>query len=53
MSREDIQLLLSLLPLALKEVPQRGLDPTFYVTGSYWDDLILYDKIQTIRDRWE
>ena len=48
--KEDIEYLLSLIPDWAKIVP-KGLDPTFYGTGSYEGDLKVQKTINRIKAR--
>jgi hypothetical protein len=46
---KDIQFLLSLAP-EWTDTVEEGLDPTFYGTGSYKNDLIIKERIDRIKD---
>lgn len=48
---DEINLILALLPNE-KEVP-KGLDPTFYRTLRYEDEVILNDRFQELRAKLE
>ncbi len=50
--KADLKLLLSLMPDWVKIVP-RGLDCTFYGTGSYEGDLEIKERIDKIRQKLE
>jgi hypothetical protein len=48
--KEDIQFLLSLCSGFTK--PEPGLDPTFYLTLVYEEDLKIHNRLQKIRERY-
>jgi len=50
--KEDLLLLLSLIPDWVKIVP-KGLDCTFYGTGTYEGDLEIKERIDKIRQKLE
>lgn len=47
--RDDLKLLMSLLPDWTKIVPP-SLDPTFYGTGTYDEDLKIKNRVDKIRE---
>jgi len=48
LSKEEFNLIYSILPICIKEEPIKNLDPTMYKTGCYNGDIAIYQKIKEI-----
>jgi len=49
-SSEQVDLLISLLPVWAINRPAKGMDPTMYGTGSFEEDLKVYRKVLEIKE---
>jgi hypothetical protein len=47
---KHIKFLLIFADYVMPKQPERGLDPTFYLTGKYESDMGLWDLIQMIKE---
>jgi predicted RNA-binding Zn-ribbon protein involved in translation (DUF1610 family) len=51
--KEDVEFLLSLVPDWAKKKPSKGYMPSSYGTGEYESDLIVYERVQEIQEKFD